>query len=85
MPAERGCHEADIRRLLRETNLSLREVARRLDVTCSLVNAIAEAEFADREAKPSPKYRLHRPSRLAFVEIDGRREFLGRYASPESR
>lgn len=85
MPAKRGCHEAEIRRLLRETNLSLREVARRLEVTRSLVNAIAKREFADRQTKPTPTYRLHRPSGLAFVEIDGKREYLGPYATPESR
>ena len=31
------------------------------------------------------KYRLHRASGLALVEIHGRRIYLGKYNSPESR
>jgi hypothetical protein len=32
-----------------------------------------------------PKYRLHRASNQALVEIHGRRIYLGKYDSPESR
>ena len=32
-----------------------------------------------------PKYRHYKPRYLAFVEIDGKRFYLGRYDSPESR
>lgn len=32
-----------------------------------------------------PGYRLHKPSNLAFVEIRGRRQYLGRYDTDESR
>lgn len=33
----------------------------------------------------TPKYRHHRPSGQAFVEIDERRIYLGKYDTPESR
>jgi hypothetical protein len=32
-----------------------------------------------------PGYRLHKPSNLAFFEIRGRRQYLGRYDTDESR
>ncbi|MHC5056868.1 MAG: hypothetical protein ACYTKD_19460, partial [Planctomycetota bacterium] len=33
----------------------------------------------------TPKYRLHRKSGRAFVELNGRRIYLGPYESPETR
>jgi hypothetical protein len=33
----------------------------------------------------TPKYRLHRKSGRAFVELNGRRIYLGTYESPETR
>jgi integrase len=33
----------------------------------------------------TPSYRHHKPSGNAFIEIDGRRHYLGKYDSPESR
>jgi len=35
--------------------------------------------------KRLPSYRLHRPSGLAVVTIDGRDHYLGQYGTPESR
>jgi len=32
-----------------------------------------------------PSYRHHKPSNQAFVELSGKRHYLGRYGSPESR
>lgn len=33
----------------------------------------------------TPKYRLHKPTGQAFIEIDERRIYLGKYDTPESR
>ena len=35
--------------------------------------------------KAVPSYRLHKPSGLARVLLDGRHVYLGKYNSPESR
>jgi mevalonate pyrophosphate decarboxylase len=38
-----------------------------------------------RKPSPTPTYRRHSPRNLAFVEIRGKRTYLGRYGSPESK
>lgn len=38
-----------------------------------------------RLTKSNPKYRRHKASGRAFVELDGKRIYLGTYGSPESR
>ncbi len=33
----------------------------------------------------TPKFRLHKPTRQGFVELDGRRIYLGRFDLPETK
>jgi hypothetical protein len=75
---------AELESLLRDSKLSHREIARRLNVSRRTVAAAAE-RLHGKTAKAPPKYRLHRPRGVAFMEVGGRRFYLGPYGSAESK
>lgn len=75
---------AAVESLRRDSKLSHREIAQRLNVSRRTVAAAAE-RLHGKTAKAPPKYRLHRPRGVAFNLVGGRRFYLGPYGSAESK